>query len=90
MKMFAKGGFGLSRARLMAAALSSGDLVGRVDAVVRGCKAEGRYFHLWGHSWELEALDLWSALESILAQLAATPGVEFMSNHRVVQRMGRG
>jgi hypothetical protein len=88
LKMFANGGFGLSRARLMAAAVTSGDLVGRMDTLVRRCQGEGGYFHLWGHSWELEELDLWGVLESVLARLAATPGVEFMSNHQVVQRAG--
>lgn len=32
---------------------------------------QGHYFHLWGHSWELEALDLWGELDQTLRGLAA-------------------
>jgi len=33
--------------------------------------AQGHYFHLWGHSWELDELDLWSELDRTLRSLAS-------------------
>lgn len=32
----------------------------------RKAKAEDSYFHLWGHSWELERHNLWGKLEEFL------------------------
>jgi len=33
-------------------------------------KNEGGYFHLWGHSWEIEKYQLWDELESFLRRVA--------------------
>jgi len=33
------------------------------------CIVDGGVFHLWGHSWEIEELNLWGTLESFLKDL---------------------
>lgn len=41
----------------------------------------GGVFHLWGHSWEIEAQNQWAQLESVLAGMAAyRERAEFVSN----------
>jgi hypothetical protein len=46
------------------------DLVRRIDAVIDACRTSPSLFHLWGHSWELEAYGLWPQFEAVLARLA--------------------
>ncbi|MEM6855694.1 MAG: polysaccharide deacetylase family protein [Planctomycetota bacterium] len=49
---------------------SSGDDWTRsAAALLEHVLAVGGVFHLWGHSWELEAFDQWARLESVLALL---------------------
>ena len=85
-KTFVNGRFSFSRARYLGAALTSRDLASRIGKIAQRALLEGGYFHLWGHSWELEKLNLWATLETILGQLAATPGVEFVTNAQAVDR----
>ena len=63
-------------------AMRHGDLVRRIDTVIDACRATPSLFHLWGHSWELEAYGLWSQFEDALARLAGL-GEEalFLDNH---------
>jgi peptidoglycan-N-acetylglucosamine deacetylase len=42
--------------------------------------AVGGVWHLWGHSWEIEALDLWSKLAELLDYVSNRPGVVYASN----------
>jgi peptidoglycan-N-acetylglucosamine deacetylase len=42
--------------------------------------ATGGVFHLWGHSWEIDAHDDWGRLESVLAHLGRRPEVEYLVN----------
>jgi hypothetical protein len=38
------------------------------------------YFHLWGHSWEIEKYALWNSLEFFLRELAASKEIVFCTN----------
>jgi peptidoglycan-N-acetylglucosamine deacetylase len=40
----------------------------------------GEVFHLWGHSWEIEAHNDWERLESFLAWLTGQGGITFVCN----------
>ena len=42
--------------------------------------ARGGVFHLWGHSWEVDAQGLWGPLERVLAHVAGRPGVSYVTN----------
>jgi hypothetical protein len=46
--------------------------------------AGGGIFHLWGHSWELEAGSLWRAFEETLDYLAWRPDVAYSTNVQVL------
>lgn len=41
---------------------------------------ENRYFHLWGHSWEIEELNLWNSLENFLKELCRYENIIFYNN----------
>jgi len=44
----------------------------------------GGVFHLWGHSWEIEKMQLWSLLEKTLRYISSRNNVQYMSNKEVV------
>lgn len=48
-------------------------------------RARGGTWHLWGHSWEVDACDLWDALSEVLDHVRATPGVRVVSNGELVR-----
>lgn len=43
-------------------------------------RAAGGVYHLWGHSWEIEAHDDWPRLRSVLRYIADQDNVTFMTN----------
>lgn len=82
LKNFARGPLSPARARLLWASLSSRDLEHRVEGLIELCHSTGGYFHLWGHSWELDELNLWNTLDTILRKLAQrSTTVDFVTNH---------
>jgi peptidoglycan/xylan/chitin deacetylase (PgdA/CDA1 family) len=48
----------------------------------------GGMFHLWGHSWEIEAHGDWTRLEGFLAHLAGRENVRFVTNHELATAIG--
>jgi hypothetical protein len=46
---------------------------------------EGGIWHLYGHSWELEALNLWDELAEMLDYVAHRPGASYLLNSQVVR-----
>lgn len=42
--------------------------------------ATGGVFHLWGHSWEVDARGDWDRLERVFAHISRRPGVSYVSN----------
>jgi peptidoglycan/xylan/chitin deacetylase (PgdA/CDA1 family) len=86
-KNFLRGRPDRARSRLLWAALSSTTLEERIDRVIDLCRQNGGTFHLWGHSWEIEELDLWGTLETVLRRLAAqSESIVFATNHGVHRR----
>jgi peptidoglycan/xylan/chitin deacetylase (PgdA/CDA1 family) len=72
----------LARARLLTVALAPAGLPERVDRLIGACRRAGGYFHLWGHSWEIEEHGLWGALETVLRGMSeASDAIEFVTNH---------
>lgn len=49
----------------------------------------GNYFHLYGHSWELEKYCLWGKLENLLKYASQIPQIEFLTNSEVVERISK-
>jgi peptidoglycan-N-acetylglucosamine deacetylase len=49
----------------------------------------GGFWHLYGHSWELEGLDLWGQLEELLSYVAYRPNVQYVTNAGVYEVLGR-
>jgi len=56
------------RARVLplAICLRGGSLDASLEHVLRFAAARGGVFHIWGHSWEIEAEGLWGALDRLL------------------------
>ncbi len=46
----------------------------------------GGIFHLWGHSYEIERFNQWSALEQFFSFLATQEKVRFVTNGELVKR----
>ncbi len=44
----------------------------------------GGIWHLWGHSWEIEAHGLWDDLRTVLAAAAYRDGVSYLTNGEVI------
>lgn len=87
LKNFLKGPVTVGRARLLAAALRPGDLVMRVDRMMRHSLAQAGCFHIWGHSWEIDAFDLWGELDAVFGLIAALgPAIVPMTNGELAAR----
>lgn len=48
----------------------------------------GGFWHLYGHSWELESLALWGQLEELLRYVARRPDVHYVTNAGVYEALG--
>jgi peptidoglycan/xylan/chitin deacetylase (PgdA/CDA1 family) len=59
----------LQRSAILAAVLSDDGLTTRLSRAAEACARLGGYFHLWGHSWELDEFDLWDELDRLLGRL---------------------
>ena len=51
-------------------------------------RARGGVYHLWGHSWEIEAHRDWGRLRALLRYIAAHDGVTFVTNGELAPRPG--
>ena len=69
LRNFASGGPSRERATLLVAMLQGG-LVERCSMAAAASARSGGYFHLWGHSWELDEFDLWDDLDRFLGHLS--------------------
>jgi peptidoglycan/xylan/chitin deacetylase (PgdA/CDA1 family) len=52
-------------------------------------RARGGVYHLWGHSWEIEAHRDWGRLRALLRYIAAHDGVTFVTNGELATQPGR-
>jgi len=87
VKMLLRGSPSLSRARLFLSATGAGSMIERVRRLTDRARAGDGYFHLWGHSWELDEFGLWGELETALAHLSSlSNSAEFVTNLEAVRR----
>jgi peptidoglycan/xylan/chitin deacetylase (PgdA/CDA1 family) len=49
---------------------------------------DGGFWHLYGHSWELEKFGLWGQLDELLSYVARRPEVHYVTNGGVHQLLG--
>ena len=49
------------------------------------CLEQGGVYHLWGHSWEVDARGDWGRLERVLGYIAGRPQVAYVANHDVIE-----
>lgn len=48
-------------------------------------KTTDYFFHLWGHSWEIELYSLWSSLENFFKNISAMGNMIFCSNSELAE-----
>ena len=58
------------------------------DRIVEHIASQGGIFHIWGHSWEIDACGLWSPLEKVLERIANQPDFSYLANSEVVKQVG--
>jgi peptidoglycan/xylan/chitin deacetylase (PgdA/CDA1 family) len=46
---------------------------------------DGGVWHLYGHSWEIEELNLWNDLGTVLSYVSKRPGVMYVTNREVLK-----
>ncbi|MFJ8463592.1 polysaccharide deacetylase family protein [Streptomyces swartbergensis] len=51
------------------------------------CLERGGVFHLWGHSWEIDARSDWHRLERVLDHIAGRPNIEYVPNRALLGLM---
>lgn len=67
--------------------LTADDLVAATERLARRALASSGVLHIWGHSWEIDAFNLWESLETALrAAIAVTDVCETGSNHEIYRR----
>ncbi len=65
------------------------NFISRLQAMLDYVCLHGGVFHLWGHSWELEAFDGWRQLDSFLRYVAGRIPAERRLNNREVLAASR-
>jgi len=50
------------------------------------CLRDGGVFHLWGHSWEVDARGDWARLNRVLEYIGGRPGVRYLTNGELAPR----
>lgn len=69
IRNYLRGGPTAQRLRVLRALRGERTLVSRLSKAAELCLRSGGYFHLWGHSWELDEYDLWGELDRFLGKL---------------------
>lgn len=64
--------------------LPTTNLVKITEHYLNEIETEGGYFHLWGHSWEIEEQGLWSKLEELFAVIANRKGFSYLQNQQLL------
>jgi peptidoglycan/xylan/chitin deacetylase (PgdA/CDA1 family) len=79
-------GISCDRMSIMAASVGTKPLSRACLAAAQAARSRGRFFHLWGHSWELDEHELWSELDALLVMLRDL-GAQQVSNGGLVERL---
>ena len=45
----------------------------------------GGYFHIWGHSWEIEEKNLWKDLEKFFFEINKRKNIVYLTNYEVIK-----
>jgi len=53
--------------------------------ILNGLSKKGGYFHLWGHSWEIEQQNLWGDLETFFKIINKQKNIVCLSNYEVIE-----
>ncbi len=69
IRNYISGGLTPNRLAILVAVLSDAGLATRLSRAAEACVRWGGYFHLWGHSWELDQYGLWGELDLLLGRL---------------------
>jgi len=69
IRNFLRGGDYAARSGLALRRLMTADPAAALARLARMTAARDGILHIWGHSWELDALDLWGALDRALGDL---------------------
>ncbi len=56
-------------------------------AIFNSVLEEGDYFHLWGHSWEIEKYGMWSDLENFLKYISYRENYIYLTNGELLNRI---
>ena len=48
---------------------------------------KGGIYHLWGHSWEIEARNEWNKLERVLNYISGRNGVQYKTNGEIIREL---
>jgi len=70
LRNFISGGAYAARCIPAATATAGGRIGDRIKRLAELCAARGSYFHLWGHSWEIDEYGLWRELDMALSFLS--------------------
>lgn len=64
------------------------DTLERLVAVYNEARTQGTFFHLWGHSWELDRINGWKILESFLQYVSKNSSLdERVDNFNLYKRL---
>lgn len=68
---FIKGGYYSERVNAMANLMFGHDRLGILYEFANRCMSRNQIFHIWGHSWEIDKLNLWQELDGFLSHVAS-------------------
>jgi peptidoglycan-N-acetylglucosamine deacetylase len=56
-----------------------------VNHMIEYVSQRGGIFHLWGHSWEIDSMNLWQRLDRVLEHLSNRPSVNYVTNYEALE-----
>lgn len=77
---FLRYGHRAHRAKPFLLALSKAKLVDRLVALAELAHDQNGCLHIWGHSWELEAVGLWASVDEALSVIVGSFDVQHVDN----------
>lgn len=75
-KNFLRYGGSMEKIPALYQAFSSASLNRRLIAMARYCSDHNAFFHLWGHSWEIDEFNLWGDLANFFDYLTRSQEIE--------------
>jgi hypothetical protein len=88
LRNFLRHGPSPDRLSIMINAARGDSLSGACLNAAFAARSQGRFFHLWGHSWELDEFGLWGELEILLGALQHF-GARHVNNLTLVETLAR-